>query len=159
MEGIGYYSSPCGLIEIKGDANAIHSIHFIDEDLRENEIPNTCIIKCKQELEAYFKGELKIFLSKLNPKGTDFQLKVWKALQEIPYGKSISYTDLAIRIGDIQSVRAVGLANAKNPIAIMIPCHRVIGKNGDLVGYAGGIDRKKYLLQQEGVIKQQLNIF
>jgi len=159
MEGLGYYQSPCGLLEIKGDENAIHTIRFVKDDTPKNEVLSTAINACKHELHSYFNGSLKTFSIKLDLKGSEFQIKIWKALQEIPFGKSKSYTDLALRIGDINAIRAVGLANGKNPIAIIIPCHRVIGKNGDLVGYAGGLARKKYLLQHEGIVLEQLQIF
>lgn len=95
----------------------------------------------------------------MNLIGTDFQVKVWNELLNIPYGKTISYEELAIRVGDIKSIRAVGLANGQNPIAIVVPCHRVIGKNGDLGGYGGGLDKKVWLLEHEGAIQEQLSLF
>ena len=92
-------------------------------------------------------------------RGTDFQVKVWNELLNIPFGKTISYEELAIRVGNIKSIRAVGLANGQNPLAIVVPCHRVIGKNGELVGYGGGLDKKIWLLQHEGAMQKQLSIF
>ena len=97
----------------------------------------------------------KEFHIKTNPKGTDFQKKVWKALLKIPYGKTISYLDLSKRLGDVKAIRAVAAANGKNPLWIVIPCHRVIGSDGSLTGYAGGLHRKKWLLNHEGPVKQQ----
>lgn len=102
-----------------------------------------------RQLAAYFKGELKRFELPLAPTGTPFQQQVWRALQEIPYGETATYSDIARRIGRPQAVRAVGMANHRNPIAIVVPCHRVIGKNGHLTGYAGGLAVKSRLLQTE----------
>ncbi|MGH8906869.1 MAG: methylated-DNA--[protein]-cysteine S-methyltransferase [Egibacteraceae bacterium] len=102
-----------------------------------------------EQLAAYFAGERTIFDLPVAPQGTAFQLQVWKALQEIPYGQTRSYGAIAERIGNPRAVRAVGLANGRNPIAIVIPCHRVIGANGSLTGYGGGLDRKRLLLRLE----------
>jgi len=116
-----------------------------------------------EQLAAYFAGELKEFDLPLAPQGTPFQLKVWTALQTIPYGETISYSDLANRLGDAKAVRAVGAANGRNPIAIIIPCHRVIGSNGSLVGYGGGLERKEALLSLERygrvLVNRQLPLF
>src|ERR1041385_2848806 len=114
---------------------------------------------CISELAEYFSGRRKFFSFEMNLLGSEFQVKVWNELLNIPYGKTMSYQELAIRIGDIKSIRAVGLANGQNPIAIVVPCHRVIGKSGDLVGYGGGLDRKIWLLQHEGAMQKQLSIF
>lgn len=107
------------------------------------------------QLEEYFNGSRKQFDLPLNPRGTDFQKKVWEELSQIPYGKSISYLDLSKKLGDPKAIRAVAAANGKNPLWIIVPCHRVIGSNGDLVGYAGGLERKKWLLNHESASKQQ----
>lgn len=158
MDGVSYYSSPAGLLEIRGDETSITHISFVEkQNLAEQITP--VLAQCKNELQDYFQGNLKNFSVRLNPSGTDFQHKVWQELLQIPFGKTISYTELALRLGDLKSIRAAGLANGKNPIAILIPCHRVIGKDGDLVGYAGGLDKKKYLLQHEGVLQEQLEMF
>ena len=101
------------------------------------------------QLDAYFAGELTTFDLPLAPQGSDFQQRVWAALREIPYGETESYGELAARIGSPRGARAVGLANGKNPIGIVIPCHRVVGANGTLTGYGGGLDRKKQLLDLE----------
>ena len=106
------------------------------------------------QLDAYFKRKLQRFNLKLDLQGTDFQVKVWNELNKIPFGVTFSYKALALKLGDVRKSRAVGLANAKNPIAIIIPCHRVIGYNGDLTGYAWGIDKKRKLLELEGALKQ-----
>ena len=107
------------------------------------------ILECKKQLEEYFAGKRKTFDLPLVPKGTEFQQKVWKALQEIPYGETRTYGEIAAAIGNPKAARAVGMANNKNPIGIIIPCHRVVGANGKLVGYAGGMEKKEFLLELE----------
>lgn len=109
----------------------------------------------RDRLEAYFKGDLSAISGiAVDPKGTPFQREVWSALQSIPVGSTASYSDIAARIGRPAAVRAVGLANARNPIAVVIPCHRVVGRDGSLTGYAGGLDRKRWLLEHEGYFPQ-----
>ncbi|MBV6493358.1 MAG: Methylated-DNA--protein-cysteine methyltransferase [Turneriella sp.] len=105
--------------------------------------------KAASELKLYFEGKIKKFTIPTKPKGTEFQKKVWNALKEIPYGKTLSYGALAHRIGNTNAARAVGLANGRNPISIIVPCHRVIGANNSLTGYGGGLSRKKFLLDLE----------
>ena len=105
----------------------------------------------REQLDAYFAGELEAFDLDLAPHGTPFQLRVWDELRRIPFGETISYSELARRLGDPKLVRAVGLANGRNPLSIVIPCHRVIGADGSLVGYGGGLERKKWLLEHEAV--------
>ncbi|MGM9916879.1 methylated-DNA--[protein]-cysteine S-methyltransferase [Anaerotignum sp.] len=107
------------------------------------------IRKCKQELDEFFRGERKTFDLPLAPEGTAFQKKVWDALREIPYGETRTYKEIAIAVGSPKGFRAVGMANNKNPIAILIPCHRVIGSDGKLVGYAAGMETKTFLLALE----------
>jgi methylated-DNA-[protein]-cysteine S-methyltransferase len=109
----------------------------------------------RTQMEAYFRRTLRTFNVPLAPEGTEFQQRVWKALQEIPYGATLSYLELAKRLGDEKAIRAVGRANGANPIAILIPCHRVIGTDGALVGYAGGMERKRALLELEGVLRKE----
>jgi methylated-DNA-[protein]-cysteine S-methyltransferase len=121
--------------------------------------PTPVITQCIAELDEYFFEGRKFFTVDLNPFGSEFQMRVWNELIAIPYGRTISYLELAIRLGDMNLMRAVGLANGQNPIAIIIPCHRVIGKNGDLVGYGGGLDKKEWLLQHEGAFSEQLKLF
>jgi methylated-DNA-[protein]-cysteine S-methyltransferase len=105
----------------------------------------------REQLDAYFAGELETFDLPLAPAGTAFQLRVWDQLKRIPFGETISYRELAERLGDPRAVRAVGLANGRNPISIVVPCHRVIGADGSLVGYGGGLERKRWLLEHEAV--------
>jgi methylated-DNA-[protein]-cysteine S-methyltransferase len=108
-----------------------------------------CLPAVREELEAYFDGDLTTFSVPVAPRGTEFQQRVWAALQEIPYAQTTSYGELAARIGAPNASRAVGLANGRNPISIVIPCHRVIGANGSLTGYGGGLERKQHLLALE----------
>lgn len=158
MQGRSYLSSPVGDLLIESEGDKITTVNFLkSERLEENVTP--VIEQCIHELEEYFFEGRKFFTIDLSPRGSVFQLKVWTELQNIPYGKTCSYEALAIRIGDINTVRAVGLANGQNPIAIIIPCHRVIGKNGSLVGYGGGLDTKTWLLQHEGAFTEQLKLF
>lgn len=143
------YISPVGNIIIKENGNAITNISF-GQGKRENEFsPSPLIIRTINQLREYFEGKRKIFDLPLAPKGTDFQKKVWQSLLEIPYGETRSYKEIATKVGNPKAYRAVGMANNKNPIAIVIPCHRVIGKNGELTGYAGGMDVKSYLIKLE----------
>lgn len=111
--------------------------------------PSPLIAECIAQLEAYFAGQLKQFNLPLAPQGTPFQQRVWQLLQLVPYGRTDSYGNLAKQLGDVKTTRAVGTANGSNPIAIIIPCHRIIGANGSLTGYAGGLDRKQFLLALE----------
>jgi len=157
-QGIGYYNSPLGEMVITSDEDAITSILFLKET-KQDEHRTAVIEQCILELEDYFLKGRKFFSVELNLRGTAFQKKVWTELLAIPYGKTISYEDLAIRIGDIKSIRAVGLANGQNPISIIVPCHRVIGKNGNLTGYSGGLDKKEWLLYHEGSVLRQLSLF
>jgi methylated-DNA-[protein]-cysteine S-methyltransferase len=105
----------------------------------------------REQLDAYFAGELGAFDLDVDPQGTPFQRRVWDELRRIPFGETISYSELARRLGDPKLVRAVGVANGRNPISIVIPCHRVIGADGSLVGYGGGLERKRWLLEHEAV--------
>ena len=142
------YNSPLGFLNLKSDGQFITEISFSESELQEQ---NDCavILQCKQQLEDYFSGKSIEFDLPLNPKGTEFQQKVWNELIKIPYGETITYMELAVSLGDAKAVRAVGTANGRNPIAIVIPCHRVIGAGNKLTGYAGEIWRKKILLELE----------
>lgn len=143
-----YYESPIGKIRIEADDEGITAVNFCEECSCSDE--NSEIIKCKKQLDEYFHGKRKNFdLNIKFIKGTDFQLNVWKALSEIPYGETVSYKYIAEKLNNPKAVRAVGGANNKNPIAIIIPCHRVIGASGKMVGYAEGIDKKEFLLRLE----------
>lgn len=124
-------------------------ISLVEEDCLQEETP--LLREAKSQLDAYFAGRLKAFDLPLNPVGTDFQLKVWKALGTIPYGETLTYGGLAERVGNTRASRAVGMANSRNPLPVFIPCHRVIGTSGKLTGYTGGLEIKIKLLQLEGV--------
>jgi methylated-DNA-[protein]-cysteine S-methyltransferase len=158
MGAIGYYNSPVGDLMIASEGEKITGVSFVTGE-RAGGNPTPVIEQCIAELDEYFFRGRKFFSVELALSGTDFQNKVWNELLTIPYGKTISYLELALRMGDINSIRAVGLANGQNPIAILVPCHRVIGKNGDLVGYAGGLDKKIWLLQHEGAFSEQLKLW
>ncbi|MGF9877010.1 methylated-DNA--[protein]-cysteine S-methyltransferase [Bacillus albus] len=146
-----YYESELGLLEIKANDKGITSVIFVDE--RQEGITNEMIDQCINELDEYFKGNRKEFTVPLSAEGTAFQKNVWDALYNIPYGVSASYLDIAEKVGNTKAVRAIGGANSRNPISIIVPCHRVIGKSGKLVGYAGGLWRKEWLLKHEGILK------
>ena len=144
----GYIHNELGFINIEADSDKILSVCFSDTE-PEAEIPNQIIEECKTQLLEYFSGSRKIFSIPLDLEGTEFQINVWNELMKIPFGEVITYSKLAYRMGDIKKIRAVGMANSKNPVGIIIPCHRVVGKNGKLVGYGGGLWRKKWLLDFE----------
>ena len=153
-----YYHSPVGLIRISGNDQYISEIHFIDNiakppvDSKKKQIPQL-IIQCVEELIQYFHGQRKNFEVPVSQTGTDFQQRVWTELAGIPFGKTISYLDLSRRLGDSKAIRAAAAANGRNNVAIIVPCHRVIGSNNSLVGYAGGLWRKKWLLEHEAKLE------
>ena len=148
-------NTPLGIAKISGNKDGLNSITILnDETIVSDTIPEV-LEDCAIQLQEYFNGERQDFDLKLNPEGTDFQKRVWKQLHKIPYGKTISYLELSKRLGDIKAIRAVASANGKNPFWIVVPCHRVIGSDGSLTGYAGGIHRKKWLLEHESPYKQQ----
>jgi methylated-DNA-[protein]-cysteine S-methyltransferase len=151
MEGFKAYTlSPIGPLEVSGVAGGIMSVAFVEKRLRSDRHLPGCVEDCVRQLDEYFKGTRKEFSLKLLPEGTPFQKQVWQELRRIPYGKAVSYGDVARAIGKPFAFRAVGNANNKNPIAIIVPCHRVIGSDGSLVGYGSGIWRKEWLLKHEG---------
>lgn len=158
MNGLAYYSSPVGNLLIESKNDKITTVNFLKTE-RQPETVTPIIEQCIQELDEYFYEGRKFFTVDLEPQGSPFQLKVWNELLTIPYGRTVSYEHIAVNVGDVKTIRAVGLANGQNPIAIIIPCHRVIGKNGDLVGYGGGLDNKVWLLQHEGAFSEQLKLF
>lgn len=158
MNGLAYYTSPVGDLLIESEEGKICTVNFLKEEKKE-ERSTSVIEQCIFELDEYFYKGRKFFDVELSLRGTEFQKRVWNELLTIPYGRTISYEALAIRLGNIKSIRAVGLANGQNPIAIIIPCHRVIGKGGTLVGYGGGVENKEWLLNHEGAILKQLNLF
>jgi methylated-DNA-[protein]-cysteine S-methyltransferase len=153
-----YLKTPLGTAKIVGDKNGIQSISVLDEDSISDELINAktpfCLQECAVQLEAYFNGKRDHFNLTVNPKGTAFQKKVWKSLLKIPFGKTKSYLQQSTTLGDAKAIRAVASANGKNPLWILIPCHRVIGSDGSLTGYASGVWRKKWLLAHENPVKQ-----
>ena len=158
MIGQAYYSSPVGELSITSLGERITTVGFLKGD-KGAVAATSATDQCIRELDEYFYKGRKFFSVELELIGTDFQQRVWNELLTIPYGSTISYQALAIRVGNIKSIRAVGLANGQNPIAIIVPCHRVIGKEGALIGYGGGLDNKEWLLHHEGAIRKQLALF
>ena len=159
-----FVNTPLGLLKIVGDEDGISVISILQEgDPRAKleqakqisiNIPEN-LVEAVTQLNEYFDGKRTNFSTKINPKGTEFQQKVWQGLLEIPFGKTMSYLELSKKLGDTKAIRAVASANGKNPIWIVIPCHRVIGSDGSLTGYAGGLWRKKWLLELENPTNQQ----
>ena len=147
-----YWESPIGIIEIAASSAGLYSVKFIDKKKSKNkklEKSNKTIIQTKKQLKEFFAKKRKTFEVEFDISGTDFQRNVWNEISKIPYGQTITYTQLAKRLGNENLSRAVGIANGKNPIWIIIPCHRVVGVGGDLTGYAGGLWRKQWLLEHE----------
>ena len=149
-----FINSPLGITKIVGDESGIAIISVLDEGDISLKIPKD-LKECTAQLQEYFEGKRTDFTFKLNPKGTDFQQKVWQELLKIPFGKTCSYLELSKKLGDVKAIRAVASANGKNPIWIVVPCRRVIGSDGSLTGYAGGLWRKKWLLEHENPVKQE----
>lgn len=146
------YESPIGVIEITGTHEAITAILFSENEEKKHDLqPKTpaVLVDCYNQLDEYFNGTRQAFTIPYELEGTDFQRKVWNALTEIPYAGVQSYKDIAVSVGNEKAVRAVGSTNGKNKISIVIPCHRVIGSNGKMTGYAGGVWRKEWLLEHE----------
>ena len=150
-----YYHSPVGVLKISATETFVTEISFYDKvektDARKKSFP-PLLIHCIEQLIQYFHGGRRQFELMINQEGTNFQVGVWNELMAIPFGKTISYLELARRTGDTKATRAVANANGKNNVAIIVPCHRVIGASGDLVGYGGGLWRKKWLLDHEAKI-------
>ena len=151
-----FYNSPAGCIKVKISGGFINEITFIKKG-EEQTVPTGTLSavdmnifnRCASQLDEYFSGERKNFELPIRQDGTDFQQKVWNELMQIPYGKTISYLQLAQRLGNVKAIRAAASANGRNQICILVPCHRVIGSDGSLTGYGGGIPRKKWLLGHE----------
>lgn len=150
MKYVKYIDTVLGVICIEAEDDAITKLSFV----RETQASVSCPLldEAEQQLREYLAGERKTFDLPLDPRGTPFQQKVWAALQEIPWGETRTYGDIARQVGRPGGARAVGMANNRNPISIIIPCHRVIGADGKLVGYGGGLDKKAFLLRLEGHI-------
>lgn len=150
-----FIASPLGTLEISGDLNGISSVTFSEDEFPQSEKIPDALKTAVIQLQEYFDGNRTDFDLKLNPQGTDFQKRVWEELGQIPFGKTTSYLQMAKNLGDPRVIRAAASANGKNPIAIIIPCHRVIGSDQSMTGYAGGIWRKKWLLAHESPVTQQ----
>ena len=167
-----YYTSPIGLMLLVADDIGLRKVEFVEKILDAEELnkiekttalefSNSKVIKfCMDELTHYFNKKLTHFTSPLSLKGTNFQIGVWNELVKVPFGLTQSYLQQARKLQNEKGIRAVAKANGSNPIAIIVPCHRIIGSNGQLTGYAGGLWRKKWLLEHEGALKnEQLNLF
>jgi methylated-DNA-[protein]-cysteine S-methyltransferase len=149
-----YYNSPIGILSIQNEGDAIAEVSFMEKEQKPGTVsfatPRSAIVQqCIRQLDDYFSGKNLAFNLKLAQPGTPFQQKVWKGLQDIPHGKTTSYLRFSKALGNVKAIRAVGTANGKNNIAVIVPCHRVIGSDGNLVGYAGGLWRKQWLLEHE----------
>ncbi len=155
-KAVAHITTPIGVAQITGDQDGISSVSVTETtaEISDGEVPAS-LQEAVQQLQEYFHGERTTFDLILNPSGTDFQKKVWSELCNIPFGKTVTYLDMAKKLGDPKSIRAAATANGKNPLWIIVPCHRVIGSDGSLTGYAGGLWRKKWLLDHENPVKQQ----
>lgn len=148
------YPSPIGTLLLFGQDGLLEELHFANssrhrEDLSGYHLNEQCFKEVIQQLDEYFEGKRKTFELAIAPQGTSFQKNVWLELQKIPYGATASYSEIALRLGNKNGCRAVGMANGKNPIPIIVPCHRIIGKDGSLTGFGGGLEVKKQLLKLE----------
>lgn len=157
------YKSPIGWLGITTSSDGVREVIFRDTEVDERDgidssaiTPDALCLETQKQLEEYFAGNRKSFDLPLDIAGSDFQCKVWKQLLLIPFGKTISYRELSIRIGNVKAIRAVGHANGQNPLPILVPCHRVIGSDGSLTGYGGGLWRKKDLLALENCLAPEL---
>ncbi|MFD2908660.1 methylated-DNA--[protein]-cysteine S-methyltransferase [Flavobacterium ardleyense] len=147
--------TPLGYAQITGDVNGISKIEIVDEATTITTVFPDVLKEAVLQLQDYFEGKRTSFSFLMNLSGTEFQKRVWQELLDIPYGKTCSYLELSKKLGDVKAIRAVAAANGKNPLWIVIPCHRVIGSDGSLTGYAGGIWRKKWLIDHENPVKQE----
>ena len=147
--------TPLGYTKITGDNDGIASVTVLNSEEQISDIIPESLEDCVYQLNEYFEGKRQVFDLNLNPQGTDFQKTVWEALLTIPYGKTMSYLELSKQLGDVKAIRAVANANGKNPLWIIVPCHRIIGTDGSLTGYAGGLHRKQWFLEHESPYKQQ----
>ena len=149
-----FINSPVGTLKIEGSEDGLCAITYIDQEQPETPVIPEVLEDTVYQLNEYFDGRRTVFTVKLSPQGTDFQKRVWQELQTIDYGKTNTYLAMAKQLGDPKVIRAAASANGKNPISIIIPCHRVIGSDGSLTGYAGGLHRKKWLLEHENPVQQ-----
>lgn len=151
-----HIKTPLGPARITGDENGIASVSALNtEDITYDAVIPEELEDCVYQLREYFEGKRREFHLKLKPEGSDFQKRVWEELLKIPYGKTMSYLELSKKLGDVKAIRAVAGANGRNPLWIIVPCHRVIGSDGSMTGYGAGIWRKKWLLEHESPYKQQ----
>lgn len=153
-ENKGYFQSPMGLLEIKASTVGLTSCRFIEDmsSVNLDKHDNVLIDRAIKELGQYFSGKLRQFTVPLDGAGTDFQRRVWEVIERIPFGMRTSYAAIAHELGNPLVIRAAAAANGKNPLLLFVPCHRVIGKNGEMIGYSGGLPRKKALLDFEDKI-------
>jgi methylated-DNA-[protein]-cysteine S-methyltransferase len=150
---VQYFESPLGWVGVHASETSVTAIQFLDEKPEITDHDSSRLLDIAvAELNQWFAGELRMFSFPFAQPGTDFQLRVWHTLTAIPFGQTISYKTLAIQLGDEKCIRAAGTANGKNQLAIVVPCHRVVGSNGSLVGYAGGLWRKQWLLNHEATL-------
>jgi methylated-DNA-[protein]-cysteine S-methyltransferase len=158
------FESPLGFVRVTGDAQGVSAISckdvLVDENVMEGTLPEPVRLAVGQ-LREYFAGQRQTFDFPVNPAGTAFQQTVWKALLTVPFGTTLSYLTLSRQIGDEKAIRAVAAANGRNPLWIVVPCHRIIGSDGSLTGYAGGLWRKQWLLEHEGAFARsgQMSLF
>jgi len=150
--------TPIGYLELTTDHDYLLSVTFTDNYLQPSGYQPNILMETAKQIGEYFRGIRKVFNLNLQPAGTDFQMKVWEQVMKVPFGETVSYLEIAKQTGSKNNTRAVGMANGKNPIPIIIPCHRIIGLNGKLTGYAGGLDRKKWLLNHELQFSQHPNL-
>ena len=146
-----YYTSPIGLIEIGGTDTALTSLYFVDTE-RQERSSSALLDAAVRQLDEYFRHQRQDFDLPLELHGTEFQRSVWRQLLTVGYGTTVAYQDIANALGNPKAIRAVGAANGQNPISVIVPCHRIIGSNGKLIGYGGGLWRKEWLLQHEGAL-------
>lgn len=144
-----YINSPIGWLRLLSTETALSAISFVSDEAENSTVQPKILEEASDQLQEYFSGKRKVFNLQLAPEGTEFQQKVWHLVQEVEFGATASYLDIAIKSGSEKNTRAVGLANGKNPIPIIIPCHRIVGSSGKLTGYAGGLERKRWLLNHE----------
>lgn len=160
---LAHLDSPAGWLALEANENHLLRVTFLDAAPASPQMStdNLVLREASLQLAAYFKGDLQHFDLPLAPEGTEFQQRVWSMLLDIPFGESRSYMDLSLALDNPGAIRAVGAANGRNPIGIIIPCHRVIGSDGSLTGYAGGLERKEWLLRHEGILKapSQMSLF
>ena len=150
--------SPVGFLEIKTSQDSLLSVSFAKSLLPASGFQPDILKETVRQINAYFEGTLKSFNLKIQPEGTEFQGKVWEQVAKVEFGKTATYLEIALKTGSKNNTRAVGLANGKNPIPIIIPCHRIIGVNGKLTGYAGGIEKKRWLLQHEQKLSDKIDL-